>query len=203
MRKDKENINKDNEKIEMENINKDNEKNKQDNHDCNENCKHEENVPNDIMNELEFLNNKFEEKIKEYEEKVLYLRKENLANLDNQKKQFEKEKEELKKYLFQKFFEDILIVLDSLEVGINAKQDNYEKFLNGLKMTKDIFIKTLNKYNVSIIPAETGDTFNDAYHECMGTSEDFENNKIMDILSTGYKYSDRVIRPTKVIVGVK
>jgi molecular chaperone GrpE len=157
----------------------------------------------EIMEQINYLNNKFEEKTKEYEEKILHLKKENLANLDNQKKQYEKDFENVKKYMFQKFFEEILIVGDSLEVGIKAKQENYEKFIDGLKMTFGIYVNTLKKYQVEIIDVKIGDDFNDQFHECMGTSEEGENNKIVNILSTGYKYGDRTIRPTKVIVGTK
>jgi molecular chaperone GrpE len=202
MRKDKKNVNSEEKKSKIEELNDEN----HEEHSHGENCQHDEKenvMPDEMLEQLTFLNNKFEEKIKEYEDKVLNLKKENLANLDNQKKQFEREKDDLKKYLFQKFFEDILVVLDSLEVGINAKQENYEKFLDGLKMTNSIFINTLNKYTVNPINAKIGEEFNDTYHECMGITEKGDNNKITDILSTGYKYGDRILRPTKVIVGTK
>lgn len=168
-----------------------------------ENNEKKDNIPPEVMEQLNYLNKKFQEKIQEYEDKILNLKKENLANLDNQKKQYEKDSENLKKYMFQKFFEEILIVGDSLEVGIKAKSENYEKFIDGLKMTFGIYINTLKKYNVELIDVKVGDIFNDKLHECMGTSQEGENNKIVNILSTGYTYGDRTIRPTKVIVGVK
>jgi molecular chaperone GrpE len=162
-----------------------------------------EDVNPQVMEQINYLNNKFQEKTKEYEEKILHLKKENLANLDNQKKQYEKDFENVKKYMFQKFFEEILIIGDSLEVGIKAKAENYEKFIDGLKMTFGIYVNTLKKYNLEIIETKIGDDFNDQLHECMGTSPEGENNKVVSILSTGYKYGDRTIRPTKVIVGLK
>lgn len=156
----------------------------------------------EVMEQINYLNSKFEEKIKSYEEEILNLKKENLANLDNQRKQYERDLENTKKYMFQKFFEEILIIGDSLEIGIKAKQENYEKFIDGLKMTFGIYINTLKKYEVELINAKIGDDFNDQFHECMGTSQG-ENNKILEILSTGYRYGNRTIRPTKVIVGMK
>jgi len=134
---------------------------------------------------------------------LLNLKKENLANLENQKKYYEKESENLKKYLFQNFFQDILIVIDSLEVGIKAKAENYEKFLDGLKMTHGIFINTCKKYQVEPILTHVGDAFDDNIHECMGTTESVANNVIANILSSGYKFQDRILRPVKVIVGTK
>ena len=160
-------------------------------------------IPPEVMEQINYLNIKFEEKTKDYENQILHLKKENLANLDNQKKQYEKDFDNVKKYMFQKFFEEILIIGDSLEVGIKAKQENYEKFIDGLKMTFGIYVNTLKKYQVELIDTKIGDDFNDKFHECMGTSEEGENNKIVNILSTGYKYGDRTIRPTKVIVGLK
>lgn len=170
---------------------------------ANSNNSKENTIAPEVMEQINYLNSKFEEKIKSYEEEILNLKKENLANLDNQRKQYERDLENTKKYMFQKFFEEILIIGDSLEIGIKAKQENYEKFIDGLKMTFGIYINTLKKYEVELIDAKIGDDFNDQLHECMGTSEKGENNKILEVLSTGYKYGNRTIRPTKVIVGIK
>ena len=65
--------------------------------------KEEKIISPEIMEQINYLNTKFEEKNKEYEEKILHLKKENLANLDNQKKQYEKDFENVKKYMFQKY----------------------------------------------------------------------------------------------------
>jgi molecular chaperone GrpE len=157
----------------------------------------------ELMEQIQFLSSKFEEKMKENEEKIIHLQKENMANLANQKKQHEKETENMKKYMFQKFLEDILIVLDSLEIGLKAKPDTYEKFLNGLQMTHGIFLNILKKYQTELIDTKIGDVFDDHIHECIGTEENADNNRVAVILSTGYKLNDRVIRPTKVLVGTK
>lgn len=171
------------------------------------NINKEENVTPEItpelMAQINFINEKFEDKMKEYEDKITHLKKENLANLANQKKQYDKDLENVKKYMFQKFFEEILIIGDSLEVGIKAKSENYDKFIDGLKMTFGIYLNTLKKYKVELIDVKIGDEFNDQLEECMGTNPEVENNKIASILNTGYFYEDRVLRPTKVVVGIK
>lgn len=187
-------------KISKKNINKKTSKEKTNDYQNNE----QENIAPEVLEEAQnHLIKELENIQKANEEKILNLQKENLANLQNHKKQQEKEIESLKKYMFQKFFEDILIVLDSLETGLKVKPDNFDKFIDGLKMTNTIFINILKKYNVEVISVKVGDVFDDSLHECLGTDPVIASNVISSILSTGYKIQDRVIRPTKVIVGIK
>ena len=124
---------------------------------------------------------------------------EKLTALEQQKKQYLLEIENIKKFSLQKFIEDLLIVADNMSLASMAQQDNYQQFISGLNMTINIFNNTLKKYQVEEISAKVGDTFDETYHECLGVVE--EGNEIVQILKPGYQYAGRVIRATQVIVG--
>jgi molecular chaperone GrpE (heat shock protein) len=175
-----------------------------------ENCNHDakedkkEQINNEeFLTQMKLFAQKYDEEIKKYEEQIINLQQENLANLSNQKKYYMQEMETHNKYLLQKFFTDILMVLDSLEIGLTAKDINYMQFLDGLKMTHGIFLNICKQYHVELINTQIGDIFDDTIHECIGTNDTYENNKIASIASTGYKLKERILRSTKVFVGTK
>lgn len=141
----------------------------------------------------------YETKIKLCEEKMKEMHIDKLTSLEQQKKQYLLEIETVKKYALQKFVEDLLTVADTLKMASIATWDNYEKFMDGLNMTINIFMNTLSKYHVEEIPTKVGDIFDESIHECLATSG--EGNNIVQILKPGYKYGERVIRATQVIVG--
>lgn len=159
------------------------------------------------------LQNQLDVLLKKYEEEKINNYKENLANLANQKKRFDDELDNVKKYVMQKAFKDFLLVLDALAMAINSFNSiNEETDINkikeinnnisdALKMTNKLFINTFKDYGVEEVEAD-GD-FDAKFHECVGVDANVKKNKIAHVLMKGYKIQDRILRAAKVTVGSK
>ena len=80
---------------------------------------------------------------------------------------------------------------------------NAQQVIDGVRMTRDEFIRILSGYGVTSINPQPGDEFNPGDHEAMmqQPSDDFEPGTITMSMGVGYKLGDRVVRPAKVAVA--
>ncbi len=147
-----------------------------------------------------------EKKLQECEEK--YLRA--YADFENMKKRLEKEKIQAIEYSLEKFAQDLLPVLDSLDMALAAvNKDNLnaeeavEELKKGIELTIEQFIKALNKNGIEVIEIEEGGEFNPHLHEAILQVEDAEKaaGQIVQTIQKGYKYKERILRPAKVSVA--
>ena len=132
-----------------------------------------------------------------------YLRSE--AELENVRKRSEREVQKARKFALEKFAGDLLAVMDSLDMGLQAaKADGatIEAVTEGTELTFKMFIDTLTKHGVEVIDP-TGESFNPEEHEAMvmQPSADVEPNTVLDTFQKGYKLNDRVLRAARVVVA--
>ena len=103
----------------------------------------------------------------------------------------------------KRILSDLLPVIDSLELAIKncATTDNSESYLNGMDLTLNLLMKTLEQYGVKVINPEN-EIFNPEIHEAMTLieKEGVDANTIVEVLQKGYLIQDRLIRPARVIV---
>ncbi len=147
-----------------------------------------------------------EQKLKECEDK--YLRAH--ADFENMKKRLEKEKIQAIEYSLEKFAQDLLPVLDSLDMALAAVQkdnlnaeDAVQELKKGIELTIEQFIKALNKNGIEVIEIEEGTEFNPHLHEAILQVEDAQKaaGQIVQTIQKGYKYKGRILRPAKVSVA--
>ncbi len=147
-----------------------------------------------------------EEKLAKCEEDLLRT----AADFENAKKRLEREKIQAIEYSLEKFAQDLLPALDSLDMALAAvSHDNLEaekaveELKKGIELTIDQFIKAFNKHGIEVIEIEEGGEFNPHLHEAILQVEDAEKEagKIVQVLQKGYKYKERILRPTKVSVA--
>jgi len=146
----------------------------------------------------------FEAKLKECEDK--YLRA--YADFDNTKKRLEKEKYVALDYAYEKFAQELLPALDSLDAALNAincgeENETNAKIKEGLLLTQEQFLKVFNKHGISKIGVEEG--FSPHLHEAVMNvaSEEHNDGDIVQILQAGYKYKERLLRPALVSICKK
>lgn len=121
------------------------------------------------------------------------------ADFINYKKDEEKHKEEFVKFAAQNLIYEMLRVLDSVEMAL--KHNGNE----GVKEIKNQFIEILRKYGIAEITVEQGSKFNPTEHESIvDENVDRENldGTIIEEMQKGYKLFNRVLRPSKVKVGI-
>lgn len=128
------------------------------------------------------------------------------AEMSNLQRRAERELESAHKYSLEKFAAELLPVIDSLEMGLNAAGDAGQtdpvKLREGMELTLKILAAGLEKFGVRAVnPA--GEKFNPALHQAMAVqpAPGAEPNTVLDVYQKGYLLNDRLIRPAMVVVS--
>ena len=129
------------------------------------------------------------------------------ADMDNLRKRLMRENEKARRRTLERFMGDLLPVRDSLERGLEAAADPAAT-VEALKEGKQLIMKMLNKamgdHGLQTIDP-VGEAFDPEKHEAMTmmTSDQHDENTVIDVLEKGYQLHDRLIRPAKVVVSRK
>lgn len=142
-----------------------------------------------------------EAEAKEYYDKMLRL----AAELENYKKQVEREKETFSKYALESLVKELLPFIDNLERALEhaRKEADIKSLVEGLELTLKGFLKTLEKFGLQQLETTAGEPFNPEYHEALMVeeSEEHEHGAVIRELQKGYKLHERVVRPALVVVS--
>lgn len=129
-----------------------------------------------------------------------------MADFDNFRKNSLKDKQNLLKYGGEDALKKLLPVIDDFERAIASmeKTSDVEGLKEGVNLIYGKFKNYLEQNNLTVIPAEMGDAFDENIHDAMTmfpapTPE--LKGKIVDCVTKGYKLNDKVIRFAKVVVG--
>ncbi len=130
-----------------------------------------------------------------------------LAEMENLRRRTEKEIGDARKYAVEKFAKELLVVLDSLELGILAAAgDTPEvvKLREGGELTLKQFLGVLEKFNVKPIEA-LGEKFDPALHQAMTMeqNDEVEPNTVVKVFQKGYTINERLLRPAMVVIAKK
>lgn len=125
------------------------------------------------------------------------------AELENVRRRAEREISGAHKFGLEKFINELLPVVDSLEQAIElADKENNPSMHEGLALTLKLSLDVLAKHGVEQINP-MGDNFNPELHEAMSMQEDpdVQKNTVLLVFQKGYKLYERVIRPARVVVA--
>src|SRR3989338_7714087 len=130
------------------------------------------------------------------EEKAEYLAgwQRTKADFINARRDEDKLRGEFAKYATEKFLREMLVIADSLGFAGNAE----------CKLISNQLKEILKREGVVEIEAN-GIIFNPMYHEALGeveTKNKDEDGVILEELQKGYMMYDRVLRPSKVKIGI-
>ncbi len=126
------------------------------------------------------------------------------AEFDNYKKRMERDRSRDLKYAEEYIIKELLPAVDNLERAIEQgqKSGNNNELLQGVEMTLQGLIATLDKFQVA--PLESiGQPFDPNFHEAlaMDHSDEVPENHILVEFEKGYHYKDKLLRPAKVVVS--
>ena len=149
-----------------------------------------------------------EEKLKATEEKLLR----SLAELENQRKRFEKDIKEAIDFGGFNFAKENLVILDNLQRAyISIKNDpalknnkDIDKFLNNIEIIEKDLITIFKKNKIEKIDTKNK-KFDPNFHQAMTEMEDdkVEAGTIVQEMLAGYMFGDRLLRPSLVAVSKK
>ena len=156
--------------------------------------KSEEEITVDSLSELEV-------QLEEMKDQVLR----HQAEVQNVKRRAEQDVEKARKYALERFCNELLPIVDSLEMAIlsaSPDQEDSESILKGVKLTLKMFVDTLAKFNLEQIDPE-GEPFDPKLHQAVSMVEnnEVEPNTVLSAMQRGYVLSGRLIRPAMVVVS--
>ncbi len=126
------------------------------------------------------------------------------AELDNVRKRTLRDVENAHKYALDKFANELLPVIDSMELGINAAQseEGTDTLREGMELTLKMFCDVLEKFGVEGVESE-GKKFDPEKHEAISMQEleGVDSGTVTTVLQKGYALNGRLIRPAMVIVA--
>ena len=125
-----------------------------------------------------------------------------MADFQNQKKRFEKEKADIYQFANEDIVKSLLEGIDNFERALDASQDDGSKFREGMEMIFKQLMGALEKAGVSEIKA-LGEEFDPNFHNAvmMEETDEFESNKVSGVMQKGYTLNSKVIRPSMVKVA--
>ncbi|WP_299202064.1 nucleotide exchange factor GrpE [uncultured Amphritea sp.] len=127
------------------------------------------------------------------------------AEMQNIRRRAEQDVEKAHKFALEKFANELLPVVDSLERAIEASSSDDEAVVvlrEGVEMTLNMFITGLGKFKVDQ-HNPVGEPFNPEFHQAMSMvpNPDVPANSVMAVMQKGYSLNGRLIRPAMVIVS--
>ena len=149
-----------------------------------------------------------EEKLKDAEEKLLR----SLAEIENQRRRFEKEIKDAFEFGSYNFAKESLAILDNLQRAKEAiKNDetlkinkDLDKFLENITIIEKDLISIFEKNNIKKIDSQNK-KFDPNFHQAMSEVEDdkADPGTILNEIQAGYLLGERLLRPALVSVSKK
>lgn len=126
------------------------------------------------------------------------------AELENVRKRSSRDIENAHKYALEKFLNDLLPVLDSMELGMNAASsaEDIDSLREGMDLTLKKFASVMEKFGVSEVFPQ-GEKFNPELHEAVSMQEleGAESGTVTAVMQKGYELNGRLVRPAMVVVA--
>ena len=125
------------------------------------------------------------------------------ADVENQRKRMARDVENAHKYGLERLVADLILVVDSLELGIEATGTgtDIETLRQGMDLTLKKFTDTLSRFGVQPINPQ-GEKFNPDRHEAVSAQplDGAEPNSIISVMQKGYELNGRLVRPAMVVI---
>ncbi|QEY64944.1 nucleotide exchange factor GrpE [Metapseudomonas lalkuanensis] len=127
------------------------------------------------------------------------------AELQNVRRRAEQDVEKAHKFALEKFANDLLPVVDSLERGLelsSATDEAIKPVREGMELTLKLFHDTLKRYQLEAVDPH-GAPFNPEHHQAMAMEESthVEPGSVLKVFQKGYLLNGRLLRPAMVVVS--
>lgn len=127
------------------------------------------------------------------------------AEIENIRRRTELDVEKAHKFALEKFANELLPVIDSLERALEvADKSNPElnSMVEGIELTLKSLLGAVRKFGVEVI-GDINVPFNPELHQAMSMmeSEDVPPNHVLMVMQRGYTLNGRLLRPAMVAVA--
>jgi molecular chaperone GrpE len=128
-----------------------------------------------------------------------------VADAENFKKRLQREKSEGIRFANETLLRDLLQVIDNLELAVEHADlgGNGKSVVEGVQLTLRLFRDVLERHGVKEISDPKGAAFDPSTQEAAGIQVDAEvpPNTVIRTQTKGYRYNDRLLRPSRVVVA--
>lgn len=127
------------------------------------------------------------------------------AESENLRKRTVREVEHAHKFAIERFAGELLVVVDSLEMGIDAGETaSAEALIEGSEATLKLLLGAFSKSGVEQLDPQ-GEPFDPNLHEAMTMqpSDQAEPGTVLTVIQKGYQLNGRLLRPARVIVATE
>ena len=130
-----------------------------------------------------------------------------LAETENIRKKFFKEKKDAEIYGGTKLARDLLSVLDNLNRALESvdheMMEKQNAFLEGIELTKKELLNTFSNHEIDELAPEEGEKFDPKFHQAMfeGPHPNIEKGNIIQVMANGFTIGDRLLRAAQVGVS--
>ncbi|UQS83508.1 nucleotide exchange factor GrpE [Bombilactobacillus thymidiniphilus] len=153
-----------------------------------------------LVDKLLDANQELEKKLKDSQDQLLRSQ----AEIQNIKKHNQQDQANLIKYDGQKLATAILPSIDNLQRALQAQAEEHESaIVTGVEMVLKQLQQALSENNITEIVA-TDVKFDPTLHQAVQmvpADDEHEPETVVQVLQTGYKLKDRVLRPSMVVVA--
>ncbi len=125
------------------------------------------------------------------------------AELDNVRKRSARDVDQARRFGVERLAGDVLAVLDSLEMGLEAGASaSAEALLEGKKATLRLLKSALERHGVVAVDP-VGQAFDPQLHEALSIqpAHAAEPGSVLDVIQKGYQLNGRLLRPARVVVA--
>lgn len=125
------------------------------------------------------------------------------AEVQNLRKRLERDTDTARKFALERFVKELLPVLDSFELGLNAMGDDeaLKSARDGMTLTQKQLLDVLQKFDVAVIDG-TGEPYSAELHEVVSMApSDQPENTVIQVMQKGYTLNGRLVRPAMVVVS--
>jgi molecular chaperone GrpE len=125
-----------------------------------------------------------------------------LADAENARKRAQADVAQARKFAIERFVDDLLPVVDSLEAALSVGNATAESLRSGVELTLRLLRAALERASVAEVAPAPGERFDPHRHQAMAAVvADAEPNSIVEVMQKGYQLHERVIRPALVTVS--
>ena len=123
------------------------------------------------------------------------------AEGENIRRRGQEDVSKAQKFAVERFSNEMLAVMDSLQAGLSVQNTTVENFKSGMELTLKQLSSVFEKFNISEINP-IGEKFDAHKHQAIGMMEsEQEANTVVSVMQKGYSLNDRVLRPAMVMVA--
>ena len=130
-----------------------------------------------------------------------------LAETENIRKKFFKEKKDAEIYGGTKLARDLLSVLDNLNRALESVDDEMKEkqnaFLEGIELTRKELLNTFSNHEINELAPKEGEKFDPKFHQAMfeGPHQNIEKGHIIQVMANGFTIGERLLRAAQIGVS--